>query len=81
AFRQYGLGNKTMNNGVLLVVAVKDRKIRIEVGYGLEGALPDGKVGRILDQYAIPYLKENKPDAAVINTYKKLAAEKLEINE
>ncbi|MED4922149.1 TPM domain-containing protein, partial [Weizmannia sp. CD-2023] len=75
AFRQYGLGNKTMNNGVLLVVAVKDRKIRIEVGYGLEGALPDGKVGRILDQYAIPYLKENKPDAAVINTYKKLAAE------
>lgn len=75
AFRQYGLGNKSMNNGVLLVLAVKDRKIRIEVGYGLEGALPDGKVGRILDQYAIPYLKENKPDAAVTNTYKALATE------
>ncbi|GER72219.1 hypothetical protein BpPP18_02860 [Weizmannia acidilactici] len=75
AFRQYGLGDKKMNNGVLIVLAVKDKKIRIEVGYGLEGALPDGKVGRILDQYAMPYLKEGKEDAAVVNTYKKLANE------
>ncbi|MGG1688850.1 TPM domain-containing protein [Heyndrickxia ginsengihumi] len=72
AFRKYRLGDQKLNNGVLLLVAVKDKSVRIEVGYGLEGALPDGKVGRILDDYTIPYLKENKPSAAVINTYKQL---------
>ena len=46
AFRTYELGDKELNNGVLLLIANKDRKARIEVGYGLEGALPDGKVGQ-----------------------------------
>lgn len=72
AFRTYQLGDKKLNNGVLLFLVINDKKIRIEVGYGLEGALPDGKVGRILDQYAIPYLKNNQADKAVVNTYKKL---------
>lgn len=72
AFRQYKLGDKKLNNGVLLVVAAQERQVRIEVGYGLEGALPDGKVGRILDNYALPYLKDNQPDLAIINTYKEL---------
>jgi uncharacterized protein len=49
-FREWGIGNKQKNNGVLLLVAVKDRKMRIEVGYGLEGILPDGKTGRIRDE-------------------------------
>ncbi|MBS1578953.1 MAG: TPM domain-containing protein [Bacteroidetes bacterium] len=40
-FRAWGIGNKKTNNGVLILVAVDDRKIRIEVGYGLEGAIPD----------------------------------------
>jgi uncharacterized protein len=40
-FRDWGIGNKKTNNGVLLLISVKDRKIRIEVGYGLEGAIPD----------------------------------------
>jgi uncharacterized protein len=40
-FREWGIGNKKTNNGVLILVAVQDRKIRIEVGYGLEGAIPD----------------------------------------
>ena len=52
-----------------------DRQVRIEVGYGLEGRIPDGKAGRILDEYAIPYLKENQPNQAVINTYERLANE------
>ena len=41
----WGIGDKNLNNGVLLLVAVNDRKSRIEVGYGLEGALPDGLTG------------------------------------
>ena len=44
------LAAKEQNNGALIVVAVKDRRSRIEVGYGLEGSLPDGLTGRIQDQ-------------------------------
>ncbi len=40
-FRDWGIGSKKNNNGVLVLVAVNDRKMRIEVGYGLEGAIPD----------------------------------------
>lgn len=72
AFRQYGLGSKEEDNGVLLLLALQDRKIKIEVGYGLEGALPDGKVGRILDSYALPYLDQNEINLALANTYKQL---------
>ena len=47
-FRTWGIGNKETNNGVLIVAAIKDRKIRIETGYGLEGAIPDVTANRII---------------------------------
>ncbi|WP_052948854.1 TPM domain-containing protein [Mesobacillus campisalis] len=75
AYRLYGLGTTENDNGVLLVLAMNERKIRIEVGYGLEGAIPDGKAGRIIDQYAIPNLQADKPNAAVMSTYQVLASE------
>ncbi len=56
--REWGIGSKN-NDGVLLLLSVEERQIDIEVGYGLEGALPDGKTGRILDNYAMPYLKSD----------------------
>jgi uncharacterized protein len=77
AFRQYGIGNEKENNGVLIVIAVTDRLIRIEVGYGLEGRIPDGKAGRILDEHAIPYLQNEQHNKAIIETYKVLANEVL----
>ena len=40
-FREWGIGNKKTNNGVLIIAAIDDRKLRIHVGYGLEGAIPD----------------------------------------
>jgi uncharacterized protein len=40
-FREWGVGNKSNNNGVVILAAIDDRKIRIEAGYGLEGAIPD----------------------------------------
>jgi uncharacterized protein len=40
-YRDWGIGNKKTNNGVLVLIAVEDKAIRIEVGYGLEGAIPD----------------------------------------
>lgn len=77
AFRQYGIGNEKENNGVLLVMVVGDQLIRIEVGYGLEGRIPDGKAGRILDQHAIPYLQNGQQNKAILETYKVLANEVL----
>lgn len=56
-YKKWGIGDKKTSRGVLLLVAVDDHKSRIEVGYGLEGILPDGKTGAIQDQYIIPYFK------------------------
>lgn len=75
AYRSYGLGTAENSNGVLLVLAIKEKKIRIEVGYGLEGTIPDGKAGRILDEYAIPHLQNGQQNLAVIKTYNALANE------
>ena len=74
-FRQWGIGQKDKNNGVLLLIALNERKSRIEVGYGLEGRLPDGKTGRIQDEYLIPYLSKGDYDNAVIATCQALARE------
>jgi uncharacterized protein len=47
--RGWGIGNSKTNNGVLILAAIDDRKIRIEVGYGLEGAIPDITANHIID--------------------------------
>lgn len=54
AFDQYQLGRKGTNDGVLLVVAKNDRRARIEVGYGLEGAIPDAIAIRVITEYMTP---------------------------
>ena len=48
------IGKKGFDNGVILVVAVKDRRLRLEVGYGLEGVLPDAIANRIISDYIVP---------------------------
>ena len=68
--RSYGIGDKEKNNGLLLLLALEERQFRVEVGYGLEGALPDAKTGRIQDKYIIPYLREDKWDEGILNGYK-----------
>ncbi len=57
---KWKLGQAKKDNGVLLLIAVKDRKIRIEVGYGLEGALPDGLAGSIIRNEIAPWFKKGK---------------------
>ena len=69
-FRSYGIGDAEKNNGLLILLALEDRQVRIEVGYGLEGALPDAKTGRLQDEYMIPYFKENNFDEGMLNGYK-----------
>ena len=57
-FDRWKIGKKGKDNGVLFLVAVKDRRMWITVGYGLEGILPDGKVGEIRDRIVIPYFRQ-----------------------
>ncbi|MFI4946773.1 MAG: TPM domain-containing protein [Burkholderiales bacterium] len=52
------VGRKDWDNGAVLFVFVKDRKLRIETGYGLEGALPDALARRILDDQVVPRLRQ-----------------------
>lgn len=72
--RSWGIGSKDKNNGVLIVVATQDRQSRIEVGYGLEGALPDGLTGRIQDQTMLPFFREGQYDKGIVNGYAATAA-------
>jgi len=55
--RGWALGQKGKDNGVVLLVAPKDRELRIEVGYGLEGDLPDATADRIIRQDIVPYFR------------------------
>jgi uncharacterized protein len=59
---KWGIGQKSKDNGVLLLVAKKERKVRIEVGYGLEGVLTDLLSGRIVDQVITPAFKAGRFD-------------------
>ncbi len=70
--REWGVGSKD-NNGVVILLSLTDREISIQVGYGLEGCLNDGKVGRILDDYAIPYLTVDDFSTGLIEVYKAVA--------
>lgn len=58
AFEQFKLGRKGVDDGVMLVVAKDDRKVRIEVGYGLEGAIPDITAGRVIQEYLAPKFRQ-----------------------
>ena len=66
-FQMWGIGKKNRDNGLLFLWSTGDRRVRVEVGYGLEGALPDGKVGAILDQYVIPRFRANQFDQGLID--------------
>ena len=50
-FNEWGIGKKGEDNGLLILISAKEERIQIETGYGLEGILPDGRVGRILDAH------------------------------
>src|SRR5450631_4016160 len=69
---KWKVGKKGTDRGLLLIFAPADRKYRFEVGYGLEGILPDGRVGDIGRQM-VPYLQQNNYDAAVTMAVQQIA--------
>jgi uncharacterized protein len=69
---KWGVGPKQNSSGALIFLAVSDRKDRIEVGYGLEDILPDGKVGGFMRE-AVPILREGNYDAAMMLMTRRVA--------
>ncbi|MEO6463687.1 MAG: TPM domain-containing protein, partial [Candidatus Eisenbacteria bacterium] len=65
-FEQWGIGGARSDEGLLVVVAVADRKVRFEVGYGLEGVLPDGRVGGIIRSILTPAFREGSYGAGLL---------------
>ncbi len=64
-YKKWGIGNKATNHGVLILYAIDDRHARVEVGYGLEPILPDGKVGGF-QREAIPFMQSGDYNKALL---------------
>ena len=73
-YDQWQVGRKNIDDGVLLVVAKDDRRLRIEVGYGLEGAITDLQAGRIIREFISPDFKKNEYVAGVNRGVDKIMA-------
>lgn len=64
-FQEWGIGQKGKDNGALFLISKNDRRMRIEVGYGLEGELTDIESKKIIDNVAAPYFKNNDFDTGI----------------
>ncbi|MCR4667656.1 MAG: TPM domain-containing protein [Desulfovibrio sp.] len=71
-FRSWGIGDAKKNNGVLLLIAKEDRQFRIEVGYGLEGAVTDGYAGEVLDTMKKSF-KNGEYSGGILSAFQNLA--------
>lgn len=58
-FSEWGIGQKDKDNGILLLIAIQDRKMKIEVGYGLEGAVPDAFAGGVIQNVIAPHFRDD----------------------
>jgi len=68
-FAAWGIGGPE-DSGVLILLVIDTREIRVETGYGIETVLPAGKVGRILDEYVVPHLRRSDWDTALVEAAK-----------
>ncbi len=73
-FEKWGIGKKGKDNGVLLLVALKERKTRIEVGYGLEGAIPDAKAFAIYKKIMVPSFQAGDFDQGILKATEAISA-------
>jgi uncharacterized protein len=74
-YKRWGIGTKGSDEGVLILLTLDPRKARVEVGYGSEGYLNDAKTGRILDEFGVPYFKNNDYAAGLLNISLAIAGE------
>ncbi len=67
-FEAWGIGKRGKDDGAALFIFSGERKLRIEVGYGLEGVIPDAIANRIIQEEAVPLLRQGDPNSAVTAT-------------
>ncbi len=67
-FEAWGVGSEKLDDGLAVFLFSEDRRIRIEVGYGLEGVIPDAIASRVINEIAVPALRAGDPDAAVVGS-------------
>lgn len=72
---KWKVGKAGLDNGAIVIVATEDRKVRIEVGYGLEDRIPDAVAGRIIDENMIPSLKTGDWYGAVTSAVTRISQE------
>ena len=65
AFQSWKIGRKGLDDGIALFIMAADRRLRIEVGYGMEGQVPDALAGRIINDVIVPRIQAGDPDGAV----------------
>ena len=65
-FNEWGIGQRGKDNGVLILVAPSVREMRIEVGYGLEGVLPDGLAGQIIREQFVSAFREGNDQSGIV---------------
>lgn len=73
-FDRWKIGKRGRDNGLLFLVAVQDRRLWITTGYGLEGILPDGKIGEIRDRQIIPYFRAGRYAEGILRGTEALAS-------
>jgi uncharacterized protein len=72
-FEKWGIGKKAQDNGILLLISIQDKALKIEVGYGLEGIITDLEAKRIIDDVIIPRFKLNDYNTGIYNGIAEIA--------
>ncbi len=72
-FRNWGIGQSSKNNGLLILLSIKDKKWRVEVGTGLEGAVTDIYSSRVMNDIAVPEFRQNQYGQGLREAYSVLA--------
>ena len=71
-FRAWGIGKNDKDNGLLILLAINDRKYRVEVGRGLEGVIPDALSNRVMESLVKPSFSQENYGEGLLNSYSKL---------
>ena len=72
-FQKWGIGEAKEDNGLLLLIADEEGRLRFETGYGLEGDLPDAFLGRVIDENLVPHFMEGDPAAGIVEAVNTIA--------
>ncbi len=74
AFQEWKVGRRGLDDGLVLFIMAEDRRVRIEVGYGLEGQVTDAQAGRVINDEMVPRLQNGDNDGAVTAAVERLIA-------